>query len=136
MNIITLNSVVDVNNVISSPTCLLFQFQNSIRNGTQKKNNFYDHFWSEKQFKRPTRIHLLHMQKAGGTSLNAYFKKVVNSNSTFFRRFDSCEGDTECLELDDTNGDGYDSSGRTLYVTSFREPIGRAISNFKYEMRF
>ena len=144
------DSVMDVNNVISSPACLPFQFQNRIRNGTHIKNDFYNHFWSEKQFTRPTRIHLLHMRKAGGTSLKAYFKKVVNSNSTSFRQFDSCEGDKECLELDDTNGDGYhsyynkidhkkrrkDASGRTLYVTSLREPIGRAISNYKYEMRF
>ena len=162
--IITYNSVVDVNNVISSPACLPFQFQNSIRNGTHKKNDFYDHFWGEKQFKRPTRIYLLHMRKAGGTSLRKYFKKVVKSKKTSFRQFDACEGGRTKLELDDTNGDGYhsyynnkidhkkrrklrrtgdyngtalyDPSGRTLYVTSLREPIGRAISNYKYEKRF
>ena len=130
-----------------------------------RSNEFYDEFWSGKIVKRPTLIKMLHMQKAGGTFLSKYFKKIVKSQNFPFYKFEYYNCVKHCLKLDnyidgnhvyynDENNQticitiggkdipdptatwGYDISGETLYVTHLCEPINKANSKFKYSRQF
>eukprot|EP00588_Corethron_pennatum_P003365 CAMPEP_0194290184 /NCGR_PEP_ID=MMETSP0169-20130528/40712_1 /TAXON_ID=218684 /ORGANISM="Corethron pennatum, Strain L29A3" /LENGTH=321 /DNA_ID=CAMNT_0039037705 /DNA_START=111 /DNA_END=1072 /DNA_ORIENTATION=- len=140
--------------LLLSPACLPFRYNRTEHDKQQM--DYYEELWSGRDVRRPTRISLLHMRKAGGTTLFKYFQKLVKSNRTSFRTFQQCEGSPHCLELDDVTdghhvyydstegvlGDGgkpnlsYDSSGSTLYVTHVREPVARALSAYKYDKRF
>jgi hypothetical protein len=70
------------------------------------------------------RIFFLHMRKAGGTTIRRYLLKVAKHyNLTFEAR----EGkQTREIPMD----------ANTLYVTNVREPVERAISNYKYDLRW
>ena len=71
------------------------------------------------------RIYVIHMRKAGGTSLRAYFRSVAKRwNVTVVVH----EG-KKSPELPGTDPN-------TLYVTHIRDPVARVISNYKYEMRW
>jgi hypothetical protein len=144
-----------------SPACLPFRYREPQRGKharrKQKKRlqkDYYEEFWTGKAFERPTKIKFLHMRKAGGSSLFRYFQRVVASNKSFFQEFEACEGQRHCLDLNDSQ-DGYhkyyddelgggndkpgppwDDSGETFYVTQLREPVARALSHYRYSMRF
>lgn len=71
------------------------------------------------------RIFVLHMRKAGGSSIRSYFSQVAKVHGV---EFDAAEG----YKSPEQPGD----DAHTLYITHVREPIARAISHYKYEKRW
>ena len=71
------------------------------------------------------RIVFLHMRKAGGSSMRNYFRRVAKANQLAFL---AEEGYKE--------GEFPGNSSNTLYITHWREPIARAVSHYKYELRW
>lgn len=71
------------------------------------------------------RIVFLHMRKAGGTSVRNYLRNVAARHKVPLKIM---EGWT----LVEKPGD----VPNTLYVTHMREPVSRAISHYKYEIRW
>ena len=71
------------------------------------------------------RIYVIHMRKAGGTSLRAYFRSVAKRRNVTVVVHEG----KKSPELPGTDPN-------TLYVTHIRDPVARVISNYKYEMRW
>ena len=72
---------------------------------------------------RIRRIFFAHTRKTGGTTLQRFLERVAKQ---YRWKIDYVEGRPA---EEPTRND-------TLYVTSLREPVARAISNFKYEIRW
>jgi hypothetical protein len=71
-------------------------------------------------------IYFLHMRKSGGTVIRSYLKAIARKYK---------------LSLQVDEGEGIlnrfpETNGTTLYVTSLREPVSRAISHYKYDQRW
>lgn len=74
---------------------------------------------------RIEKIVLVHMRKAGGTSMKAYLGEVSTKYNITLQDF---EGERPILPEH--------SDGKTLFVTHIREPASRVLSHYKYEMRW
>jgi hypothetical protein len=73
------------------------------------------------------RIFLLHMRKAGGSSMRSYFRDVT-------KKYNISWGFQEGPNNVEFPGDQPNTN--TLYVTHMRKPISRALSHYKYEKRW
>jgi hypothetical protein len=74
---------------------------------------------------RIKRIFMIHMRKAGGTTVKSYLREVAAKYNLQFQDFEGRLPPTP-FEIDDT----------TLLVTHIREPSFRVLSHYKYEMRW
>lgn len=72
---------------------------------------------------RIRRIYFAHTRKAAGTALQRFLERVAKQ---YGWKFDYVEG--RPVEEPSRND--------TLYVTSLREPVARALSHYKYEIRW
>jgi hypothetical protein len=70
------------------------------------------------------RLYFLHMRKAGGTTLQFYFRRVAKK---YKLKYTVKEATT--FEIPQKRSD-------TLYITHLRHPISRAISHYKYSERW
>ncbi len=86
---------------------------------------FNHHRGIGKEGSRIEKIVLVHMRKAGGTSMKAYLGEVSRKYNITLQDF---EGERPLLPED--------SDGKTLFVTHIREPASRVLSHYKYEMRW
>lgn len=75
--------------------------------------------------RRIKRIAMVHMRKAGGTSLQNYLRKVAE---TYNLTFEFYEGRRPLMPQD--------ADESTLLITHLREPTSRVISHYKYDMRW
>lgn len=71
------------------------------------------------------RLYFYHVRKAGGTNLQAYFKKVAEHHGLEFVF-------TEYAQAEDPGS--HDDA--TFYVTHLRDPVNRSISHFKHSGRW
>ena len=78
-----------------------------------------------KEGSRIEKIVLVHMRKAGGTSMKSYLREVSKKYNITLQEF---EAERPVLPEDADN--------RTLFVTHIREPSARVLSHYKYEMRW
>ena len=103
------------------------------QNETMKVHVFSDETSSEAEIITPLlpnaaikRIHLLHIRKAGGTSIRYFLLRVAaQHNLTLVVR----EGKNGPLIPAKKRND-------TLYITSLREPLSRLISHYHYDGRW
>eukprot|EP00563_Minutocellus_polymorphus_P020240 CAMPEP_0197718964 /NCGR_PEP_ID=MMETSP1434-20131217/2905_1 /TAXON_ID=265543 /ORGANISM="Minutocellus polymorphus, Strain CCMP3303" /LENGTH=299 /DNA_ID=CAMNT_0043303659 /DNA_START=102 /DNA_END=1001 /DNA_ORIENTATION=- len=69
-------------------------------------------------------IYMLHMRKAGGTTMRVFLKRVAETHNLTLRVSEG-EPDTTTVDWE-----------RTFRVTNLRHPIQRAISHYKYDQRW
>lgn len=82
--------------------------------------------WGPNRSEHPiTRIYLLHMRKAGGSTMRVFFRALAKR---FNLTVDTCEG---CGHVEDPS-----QRNDTLYVTHLRDPVARALSHYRYEGRW